>query len=217
MGAGTGCTSTSTSVAVRLDNNSSASAQGLLDGAIAIGKTSTATAGASPGLGPGNFDTASAVGNPVTVAESMVGTDAFGPYGCEDFVDAAYGRTTATGMGHDAALAFYQSLADRGLAHHEMPVPRGALVFSTGADGDHVDISRGDGTYVSGGVQGLSARLRGRPQRADSAQPEPWLVDIVRMGLPSLVVQARGLEPTHPRRERLYRPPATGWFTAQRR
>ena len=85
----------------------------------------------------------------------MVGTDAFGPYGCEDFVDAVYGRTTATGIGHDAALAFYQSLADRGLTHHEMPVPRGALVFSTGADGDHVDISRGDGTYVSGGVQGL--------------------------------------------------------------
>ena len=48
------------------------------------------------------------------------------------------------------------SLADRGLDHHEMPVPRGALVFSAGPDGNHVDISRGDGTYVSGGVQGLS-------------------------------------------------------------
>jgi hypothetical protein len=89
------------------------------------------------------------------VAESMVGTDAFGPYGCEDFVDAVYGRTTATGIGHDGALAFYQSLADRGLAHHDIPVPRGALAFSTGADGGHVDISRGDNTYVSGGVQGL--------------------------------------------------------------
>ena len=154
-GAGADCTSTPTSVAVRLDNNSSASAQGLFDGAIAIGNTSTATAGDVSGFGPGSFDTASAVGNPVMVAERMVGTDAFGPYGCEDFVDAAYGRTTATGIGHDAALAFYRSLADRGLAHQEMPVPRGALVFSTGADGDHVDISRGDGTYVSGGVQGL--------------------------------------------------------------
>ena len=118
-----------------------------------IGKTRTATAGAVPQ--PSNFQTAVPVGNPVAVAESMLGTDAFGPYGCEDFVDAAYGRTTATGIGHDAALAFYQSLADRGLVHHEMPVPRGALVFTTGADGDHVDISRGDGTYVSGGVQGL--------------------------------------------------------------
>lgn len=117
--------------------------------------TSTATAGALSSFGPGNFDTASTVGNPVMVAESMVGTDAFGPYGCEDFVDDVYGRTTATGIGHDAALAFYRSLADRGLAHQEMPVPPGALVFSTGPDGDHVDISRGDGTYVSGGVQGL--------------------------------------------------------------
>ena len=155
VSAGTGCTSTSNSVAVRLDNNSSASAQGRLDGAIAIGNTSTATAGDVSGFGPGSFDTASAVGNPAMVAERMVGTDAFGPYGCEDFVDAAYGRTTATGIGHDGALAFYRSLADRGLAHQEMPVPRGALVFSTGPDGDHVDISRGDGTYVSGGVQGL--------------------------------------------------------------
>jgi cell wall-associated NlpC family hydrolase len=131
VGVGAGCTSTPTSFAVGLDTNSSASAQGLFEGA-------------------------SAVGNPVRVAESMAGTDAFGPYGCEDFVDAVYGRTTATGIGHDAALAFYRSLADRGLAHHEMPVPRGALVFSAGADGDHVDISRGDGTYISAGVQGLS-------------------------------------------------------------
>jgi hypothetical protein len=155
VGADAGCTSGPTSFAVGLDNNSSASAQGLFDGAIAIGNTGSATTGSSPRVGPGNFDTASTVDNPVMVAERMVGTDAFGPYGCEDFVDAAYGRTTATGIGHDAALAFYQSLADRGLAHHEIPAPRGALVFSTGPDGDHVDISRGDGTYVSGGVQGL--------------------------------------------------------------
>jgi hypothetical protein len=155
-GADARCTSAPTSFAVRLDKNSSVSAQGLLDGAAASGNRSTAAAGASPRPGPGNVDTASAVDNAVKVAESMLGTDAFGPYGCEDFVDAAYGRTTATGIGHDAALAFYQSLADRGLDHHEMPVPPGALVFSAGPDGDHVDISRGDGTYVSGGVQGLS-------------------------------------------------------------
>lgn len=90
------------------------------------------------------------------VAESMVGTDAFGPYGCEDFVDAAFGLTTETGIAHDAALSFYQSMAARGLDHHETPIPRGALVFSRGTYGNHVDISRGDGTFVSGGVQGLS-------------------------------------------------------------
>jgi cell wall-associated NlpC family hydrolase len=92
----------------------------------------------------------------VLVAESMVGTDMFGPYGCEDFVDAAFGLTTETGIGHDMALSFYQSLAARGLDHHETPIPRGALVFSAGPYGNHVDISRGDGTFVSGGVQGLS-------------------------------------------------------------
>lgn len=96
------------------------------------------------------------VNDPVLVAESMVGTDAFGPYGCEDFVDAAFGLTTETGIGHDMALSFYESLAALGLDHHETPIPRGALVFSAGPYGNHVDISRGDGTFVSGGVQGLS-------------------------------------------------------------
>jgi hypothetical protein len=155
-GADSHCTSAPTSFAVRLDKNSSVSAQGFLGGTAAGGNRSNVTAGASPSPGPGNVDTASAIGNPVMAAESMLGTDAFGSYGCEDFVDAAYDRTTTTGISHDAALAFYQSLADRGLDHHEMPVPRGALVFSAGPDGNHVDISRGDGTYVSGGVQGLS-------------------------------------------------------------
>ena len=129
-GADARCTSTQTSFAVRLDKNSSVSAQGLLDGAVASGNRSNVTAAALPNPEPGNVDTASAAANPIAVAESMLGTDAFGPYGCEDFVDAAYGRTTATGIGHDAALAFYQSLANRGLAHQEMPIPRGALVFS---------------------------------------------------------------------------------------
>ena len=155
-GADARCASTPSSFAVTLGKNSSASAQGLFDGAAPSGSRSNTTAGAVPHPGPGTVETASAVGNPVLAAESMLGTDAFGPYGCEDFVDAAYGRTTASGIGHDSALAFYQSLADRGLAHQEAPIPRGALVFSAGPDGDHVDISRGDGTYVSGGVQGLS-------------------------------------------------------------
>jgi hypothetical protein len=155
-GADARCTSAQTSFAVSLGKNSSVSAQGVLNGAAASGNRSNATAGASPSPGPGNVDTAGASDDPVTVGESMLGTDVFGPYGCEDFVDAAYGRTTATGIGHDEALNFYRSLADRGLDHHEMPIPRGALVFSAGPDGDHVDISRGDGTYVSGGVQGLS-------------------------------------------------------------
>lgn len=139
-----------------LDGKSSVSAQGRLGGPGA----STAKTGVTAG-GPPIVDTRPAsksypANDPVLVAESMVGTDAFGPYGCEDFVDAAFGLTTETGIGHDMALSFYQSQAARGLDHHETPIPRGALVFSAGPYGNHVDISRGDGTFVSGGVQGLS-------------------------------------------------------------
>ena len=153
-GADAHCSSGPSSFAAPLDKKSSVSAQGSLGGTAAGASRANVTAGASPSPSPspspgaGNVATVGASGNPVTVAESMLGTDQFGAYGCEDFVDAAYGLTTATGIGHDAALSFYQSLADRGLDHHDMPVPRGALVFSAGPDGNHVDISRGDGTYV---------------------------------------------------------------------
>ncbi|SIS21686.1 hypothetical protein [Williamsia sterculiae] len=87
---------------------------------------------------------------------TLLHTNTFGKYGCEDFVDAAYGRTTANGIPHDGAIAFYQQLAARGLGHSSLPAPTGALVFSQGEDGGHVDIAIGNGQYLSGGVQGLS-------------------------------------------------------------
>lgn len=158
--AGSQCVPEETSFSVQLDEKSSVSAQGRHGGPGASTRKSDVTAG-----GPANTESEPAAislgtrypaNDPVAVAESMVGTDVFGPYGCEDFVDAAFGLTTETGIGHDMALSFYQSLAARGLDHHETPIPRGALVFSRGPYGNHVDISRGDGTFVSGGVQGLS-------------------------------------------------------------
>ena len=148
VGADAQCTSS----LLRLDGKSSVSAQGVIDGNVGFSNKNNAAAGASPSPGSGS----SAASGPLAVAQSMLGTDTFGPYGCEDFVDAAYGRTTANGIGHDQAANFYYALADQGLGHHDMPIPRGALVFTSGPDGDHVDISRGDGTYISGGVQGLS-------------------------------------------------------------
>ena len=156
--AGAQCAPEETSFSVQLDGKSAVSAQGRLGGPGASTSKSDVTAGgpptAEPGLGsPGTQYPAN---DHVLVAESMVGTDVFGPYGCEDFVDAAFGLTTETGIGHDMALSFYQSLAAQGLDHHETPIPRGALVFSAGPYGNHVDISRGNGTFVSGGVQGLS-------------------------------------------------------------
>jgi len=156
---GAQCALDETSFSVQLDGKSSVSAQGRLGGPGASNSRSDSTAGSPPVAEPlpaPGFDTQYPVNDHVLVAESMVGTDVFGPYGCEDFVDAAFGLTTDTGIGHDMARSFYQSLAARGLDHHETPIPRGALVFSTSPYGNHVDISRGDGTFVSGGVQGLS-------------------------------------------------------------
>lgn len=159
--AGAQCAADETRFSVQLNEKSSVSAQGRLGGPRAgTGKADVVTAGvaptAEPRPAPRGLGAQYPANDPVLVAESMVGTDVFGPYGCEDFVDAAFGLTTETGIGHDMALSFYQSLAARGLDHHETPIPRGALVFSAGPYGNHVDISRGDGTFVSGGVQGLS-------------------------------------------------------------
>lgn len=144
------CAAEESGFSIQLDDMSSVSAQGRPGG------TRASTSRGATAAVPPTAEARPAPSDPVLVAESMVGTDAFGPYGCEDFVDAAFGLTTETGIGHDAALSFYQSLAARGLDHHETPIPRGALVFSKGDYGNHVDISRGDGTFVSGGVQGLS-------------------------------------------------------------
>ncbi|MEI8081696.1 MAG: hypothetical protein WCI74_07615 [Actinomycetes bacterium] len=157
---GTQCALEETSFSAQLDGKSSVSAQGRLSGPGASSSKTDVTAGDPPVFEPRpaseSLGTQYPAGDHVLVAESMVGTDVFGPYGCEDFVDAAFGLTTETGIGHDMALSFYQSLAARGLDHHQTPIPRGALVFSAGPYGNHVDISRGDGTFVSGGVQGLS-------------------------------------------------------------
>jgi len=156
----TQCALDETSFSVQLDGMSSVSAQGRLGEPGASTSERDVIAWDPPTAAPrpatGSLGTHYPAGDHVLVAESMVGTDLFGPYGCEDFVDAAFGLTTATGIGHDMARSFYQSLAARGLDHHETPIPRGALVFSASPYGNHVDISRGDGTFVSGGVQGLS-------------------------------------------------------------
>ena len=157
---GVQCALDETSFSVQLDGKSSVSAQGRLGGPGTSTTKSVGIAGHLPAAelqpAPESVGTHYPANDHVALAESMVGTDVFGPYGCEDFVDAAFGLTTDTGIGHDMALSFYQSLAARGLDHHETPIPRGALVFSAGPYGNHVDISRGDGTFVSGGVQGLS-------------------------------------------------------------
>jgi hypothetical protein len=92
----------------------------------------------------------------VARAESILGSDQFGPYGCEALVAYAYNASQAKYGWDGASETMYQTLLAQGQIHTDMNPPRGALVFSMGSDGPHIDIARGDGTYVSGGVQGLA-------------------------------------------------------------
>lgn len=87
--------------------------------------------------------------------ESVLGSDMFGPYGCEAFVAYAYGVPQAQYGWDGAAETMYQTLLRQGELHTDMNAPRGALVFSKSPYGAHIDIALGDGTYLSGGVQGL--------------------------------------------------------------
>ncbi|MCX6484676.1 MAG: hypothetical protein NT146_15750, partial [Mycobacterium sp.] len=104
---GTQCALEETSFSVQLDGKSSVSAQGRLGGPGASISRSDVIAGDPPISEPRpaseSLGTQYPAGDHVLVAESMVGTDVFGPYGCEDFVDAAFGLTTDTGIGHDMA------------------------------------------------------------------------------------------------------------------
>jgi hypothetical protein len=92
----------------------------------------------------------------IAKAESALGTDQFGPWGCEAFVAWAYGVPQGQYGWDGAAETMYQTLLRQGQIHTGMNAPRGALVFSKSPYGAHIDIARGDGTYISGGVQGLT-------------------------------------------------------------
>jgi hypothetical protein len=92
----------------------------------------------------------------ISKAESALGSDQFGPYGCEAFVAWAFDVSQAQYGWDGAAETMYQTLLGQGQIHTDMNPPRGALVFSKKPYGAHIDIARGDGTYISGGVQGLA-------------------------------------------------------------
>lgn len=90
----------------------------------------------------------------VARADSMVGSDFGGDFGCGVFVAAAFG---VPGIGYETARLFHDALAAQHKINMSPDPPRGALVFSQSSwdrGAGHVDIARGDGTYVSGGVGG---------------------------------------------------------------
>lgn len=88
-------------------------------------------------------------------ATSAVGSDAYN-FLCGRFVANAYGKAN---LGVASAQILHDQLAGAGQIHSDMNYPKGALVFSSskwdlynGVHQGHVMIARGDGTFVSGGV-----------------------------------------------------------------
>jgi hypothetical protein len=88
----------------------------------------------------------------VAWANSMVGSMSYKNL-CERFVENAYG----TSGKYASAIAAYKALKAAGaIKTSTTNIPKGALVFSLDPKWDygngHVEISRGDGTFVSGGA-----------------------------------------------------------------
>ncbi|MCV7377559.1 hypothetical protein BST11_02750 [Mycobacterium alsense] len=104
---------------------------------------------------PANADTTAKEDRAVAWANSKVGSNDY-VFACGRFVANAYGEP---GLGYPSALAFHDHLAATKQIHMDTDIPKGALVFSQSPwdiDGaghqGHVVIARGDGTFVSGGV-----------------------------------------------------------------
>lgn len=98
----------------------------------------------------------------VVWGNSQVGSQAY-PGLCERFVENAYNMSGRFA----SAIAAYRSLKASGAIHtNATGIPTGALVFSQGpADGGygHVMLSRGDGTFVSGGANGPTVKMFSTP------------------------------------------------------
>jgi hypothetical protein len=125
---------------------------GLLLSAVAL----AATLPFAPGVSADPEQTIPGADAAIARAETLLGSDRFGPYGCEALVAYAYDLPQGKYGWDGASETMYQTLRAQGLIHTDMNAPRGALVFSKGSDGPHIDLARGDGTYISAGVQGLS-------------------------------------------------------------
>lgn len=96
--------------------------------------------------------TASRESRALAWANSMIGSMSYAGL-CERFVENAYGTSNR----YPSAISAYAALRNAGAIRTSTTgIPVGALVFSSNPAWDqgygHVMISRGDGTFVSGGV-----------------------------------------------------------------
>lgn len=99
----------------------------------------------------------------VAWANSMVGSNAY-PGLCELFVENAFN----TSGRYPSAIAAFNALQSAGQMHYSSTgIPAGALVFSSNPAYDsgygHVMLSRGDGTFVSGGAGSPSVKIYSTP------------------------------------------------------
>lgn len=79
------------------------------------------------------------------------------------------------GIGYNTALQFRNALAAKGQIHMDYNIPKDALVFSQSSwDGGagHIDIARGNGQYISGGVSNRCG-TRYNVQLLNSWNPSP--------------------------------------------
>ena len=112
-----------------------------------------------PVTGPCSTSTSTKATRAVAWANSQVGSSSYYNL-CERFVENAYG----TSGRYASAIAAYRALQAAGqIETTRTGIPAGALVFSsyTAYDGGygHVELSRGDGTFVSGGADGPSVKV----------------------------------------------------------
>lgn len=90
--------------------------------------------------------------NAIAWANSQIGSNAYVGL-CQKFVENAYG----TSGRYASAIAMYNAMKSAGVINTSSTnIPKGAIVFASYPAYDegygHAELSRGDGTFVSGGV-----------------------------------------------------------------
>ena len=127
----------------------------------------------------------------IAKAESILGTDQFGPYGCEAFVAYAFGVPQARYGWDGASETMYQTLLKQGEIHTDMNPPRGALVFSKGSDRSPYRHSPRRRNVPIRRRPGALTGVRQRAQHPNPAHPQCGAqLDLSRLepGLPKMTV-----------------------------
>jgi uncharacterized protein YraI len=110
----------------------------------------------------GTCSTGSREDRAVDWANSMVGSQSYN-FLCERFAENAYG----TYGRYASAIAAFSALQSAGTMHYTSTgIPKGALVFSKSPvdlGNGHVEISRGDGSFVSGGMSNPTVQVTYTP------------------------------------------------------